>query len=355
MRVKKFVEQWKKKRLNKGQLRAYKENEAYSCEFDITNKCNVGCEYCYNRSRPNFEEILSKDVIFKTIDKLLEIGIKIICWEGGEPYERDEWYEIMKYANSKGIHNHVLSSGDKFADKSFMEKAFKVTGSLQIHFDTIDKEKFLEVRKVSKSFYERVIQAIENIIESGYKERLSLCLKILSSNQDTIKKTIDHAIDVWGLAPEDLLVGEYVDCNDDDKSFTPSVNKSKDIKGYHYKKMGLINEEEYKEGNYPNPCNGDRIWCQTNFAINYKGQIKSCTWLPFVFGNIMEDDLVKIYQKKKGWLLCYKLYEKVEGQCADCKYNGICGGCRANAFHFADDFLTSDPLCWLNDVSINFE
>jgi len=34
-----------------------------------------------------------------------------------------------------------------------------------------------------------------------------------------------------------------------------------------------------------------------------------------------------------------------KGQCRECEYIEICGGCRANAFAKTGDYLAEDPIC----------
>ena len=58
--------------------------------FELTNKCNENCDFCYSISydsitgKPRFEQI-DKDKVFNILDTICEYGAKSIDFSGGEP------------------------------------------------------------------------------------------------------------------------------------------------------------------------------------------------------------------------------------------------------------------------------
>lgn len=107
-----------------------------------------------------------------------------------------------------GLDNHILTAGYLLSDKKFAKEVLKY-GTIQIHFDTIDENKFMEVRHCNKDYYQKVLKGIKNIIELNEKDKLSLCIKILKQNVNTIKETIDWALDDLHLPPSAILIGPY--------------------------------------------------------------------------------------------------------------------------------------------------
>ena len=67
-----------------------------SAYFEITNRCNLNCKTCYNRSGVNTErKEISKAQLQKAIDLLIPFGVRRILLSGGEPTVHTEFNEIM--------------------------------------------------------------------------------------------------------------------------------------------------------------------------------------------------------------------------------------------------------------------
>jgi radical SAM protein with 4Fe4S-binding SPASM domain len=347
--IKNYIDQF----CDKDQTKAFKEGRADSCELDLTGVCNAGCTYCYAQSKYNTKDEIPTDILYQVLDDLKEIGVTCVLWEGGEPLLRKDWRDILTYSQDLGFHNRVLTSGFQLSDIEFAKEVLDLSGSIQLHLDTIDEKQFMSVRKTSSDFYYKVIKSIHNIIDLGEIEKLSLCVKILKQNVSSIIKTIDWAVDELGLPGGAILIGPYTPFpgqnKGDTEKYSPTKDEIRDIIGYYYKKVGFINEEDKENGNFPLLCNGNRIWCATNFIINYKGDVKSCTFFPNNFGNVNNERLIDIYTNNRRTLLKHDLHENVKGECHKCFYDEICKGCRANAIGFLDDRFEEDPLCWVKN------
>ncbi|MGQ9597676.1 MAG: SPASM domain-containing protein, partial [Thermoproteota archaeon] len=64
-------------------------------------------------------------------------------------------------------------------------------------------------------------------------------------------------------------------------------------------------------------------------------------------GNLLKDDFEEIWVENK---LLWKLRNKdaLKGNCGECLYRYICGGCRARAYNYFHDVLAPDPGCIYN-------
>lgn len=52
----------------------------------LTDKCNIQCRHCLSDCAPTKENRLDKDLVERLIEESAEIGIKTICFTGGEPF-----------------------------------------------------------------------------------------------------------------------------------------------------------------------------------------------------------------------------------------------------------------------------
>jgi radical SAM protein with 4Fe4S-binding SPASM domain len=82
-----------------------------------------------------------------------------------------------------------------------------------------------------------------------------------------------------------------------------------------------------------------------SLAIDEKGDIRACTRLPLVIGNIREDNLERVWSNDAR-LEKLRDRENLNGKCGVCKYRWICGGCRAAAALRSGSYLGEDPDCF---------
>ena len=70
--------------------------------IEVTRKCNLSCDFCFNdQDMDNINDMLSDD-IFKVLDDISKSGIKAVRFTGGEPFLRKDLQEILKKAKSLG-------------------------------------------------------------------------------------------------------------------------------------------------------------------------------------------------------------------------------------------------------------
>jgi len=80
------------------------------------------------------------------------------------------------------------------------------------------------------------------------------------------------------------------------------------------------------------------------FYIKPNGDVWPCAFLPIKAGNVLEEDPYDIWTKSEVFL-SLRDRSNLKGKCGDCNYKDVCGGCRARAYAFSNDFLSEDPLC----------
>lgn len=69
------------------------------CQWEITTKCDLGCEGCNVPLAKNPE--IPLEIVLKGIDDLAEAGIEHLEFIGGEPCLREDLPEILAYLNQK--------------------------------------------------------------------------------------------------------------------------------------------------------------------------------------------------------------------------------------------------------------
>lgn len=84
--------------------------------FEVTHRCNLGCEHCYltegpvGRPRPTQAE-LSLEEIRPILDQLAEAGTLFLTLSGGEVFLRRDALDIVAHARSRGLSVTVFTTG----------------------------------------------------------------------------------------------------------------------------------------------------------------------------------------------------------------------------------------------------
>lgn len=90
-------------------------------EFDPSNACNHQCNFCISgyihlpesKGLPTFSrDMLSQEIMMRTCQELVEIGVKAVNWTGGgEPTANPALTECIEYLGSHGIKMGMFTNG----------------------------------------------------------------------------------------------------------------------------------------------------------------------------------------------------------------------------------------------------
>src|SRR3990172_13143979 len=76
--------------------------------FEVTHRCNLGCEHCYltegpvGRPRPSRAE-LTLDEVRRVLDELAAAGTLFLTLTGGEGFLRRDLLDIVAHARARGV------------------------------------------------------------------------------------------------------------------------------------------------------------------------------------------------------------------------------------------------------------
>jgi radical SAM protein with 4Fe4S-binding SPASM domain len=78
--------------------------------------------------------------------------------------------------------------------------------------------------------------------------------------------------------------------------------------------------------------------------ISNEGEVYPCGYLPVSAGNLKEQPFGHIWRESEVFRLL-RDPDVLEGKCGDCRYQALCGGCRARAYAATGSFLAEEPFC----------
>ena len=84
-----------------------------SVQVQVTRACNFACSFCYagavNVSKP--ESHMSLDRARALIDTLVDWGVPIVQWVGGEAFVHKDFPSIVGYAQERGMVQTIITNG----------------------------------------------------------------------------------------------------------------------------------------------------------------------------------------------------------------------------------------------------
>lgn len=183
-------------------------NDDFECRFaglpqdgrllvwEITNKCNLNCFHCCNNSNPlvDTSDEVTLDDIKNIVKQFKENRIIQAYFSGGEPFCRNDIFEILNLIDTTYTEVSVASNGTLLAIDGYAERLKKSNiRAISISLDSHVANVHDEIRNSTGAFY-RTIKGIKKCVELGIVVRLSSM--VLPSNINSIEEQLRFFIDL---------------------------------------------------------------------------------------------------------------------------------------------------------------
>lgn len=99
--------------------------------FEVTSKCSVGCRHCYVDDDTWGMEDLDIEEIEKILNSLKKYRPLKILFLGGDPFDRENFLEILEMAKEKGFDVSIDTSG-KDLTKDKLDRIIELDANLNI-------------------------------------------------------------------------------------------------------------------------------------------------------------------------------------------------------------------------------
>ena len=142
--------------------------------IEVTQQCPNRCIYCSSLSDIGKTERLDYDCIRMVVDDAKELGAKSVSLSGGEPFLREDVYDIVDYIHAKGLKVRLYSSGIYYADGKYSSIPSKlletIKGKLAVlifNYETIDAELYATIMGTKADNMALLDETIKNTIILG--------------------------------------------------------------------------------------------------------------------------------------------------------------------------------------------
>lgn len=348
--------------------------------WNITRSCNLRCAHCYADSEPrHYPGELTLEECKRVVDDLAAFQVPALLLSGGEPLSRPDFFEIARYAASRGLRLTLSTNGTllrKATAYSLRQIGFSYVG---ISLDGIGAAHDAFRGRVGA--FDAAVQAFRNCRAVGQKSGLRLTLTrhtidhleaILDfiEREDIARVCFYHLVFSGRGSMLQLVEPERLRDAMDRILFRVKQWAERGIArevltvdqpadgAYLYLKLLEENPERAAEALRLLEWNGGGANSSgVGIAnIDSQGEVHPDQfWQAYSLGNVRQRPFSEIWTHSKDELLLglRDRLPRLRGRCASCRFVRICGGgFRVRAVQMHNDPWAGDPGCYLRDEEV---
>jgi len=359
--------------------RQYQNNRMIHADFDqapftiaweVTRACAYACVHCradaiHQRDPRELNNAEAKALI----ERLAAFGNNpILIFTGGDPMMRPDLFELIAYANERGLRCSLTPTATALPTKERLEKARDAgIKRIALSLDAPRPEVHDDFRKV-KGSWQRTMDTLHRAHDAGLSVQVNTT--VAKHNVDILHEMVPFIQEVgavqWSvffLVPTGRAMREQmISAEQHEKVFNWLYNLSQNIKSTAapmYRRVAIERKRaentgapvtfqsagfQYADGLH-RPTKGVNDGNGFLF-ISHIGEIQPSGFLPVTAGMVRENDIVDVYRNSPIFK-DLRNPEKYKGVCGTCEYRDVCGGQRGRAYGVTGDYLESDPACVL--------
>ncbi len=350
--------------------------------WDFTHKCNLSCKHCYSNSGAAVQPELTTKEAISVVDQLADFGVTALAFSGGEPLSRKDFFEVASHAAKRGLYVSVATNGTLLTEENVKKLKQAKTNYVEVSIDGATAQTHDSFRGVSGAF-DKAVAGLKTCVEAD----LCACIATTAtkSNLAEMSGILDLAEEIGAarftyfnfiptgrgkelydqdLSPEEReklmlhlldrmskgykvtilttapqLARVALQCQGPGDEATMSMAHMQTVK---------VSKKAVPLADFIGGCGAGRLYC----SLSPQGDVHPCVFFPVNVGNLKKEKFGDIWLNSRLFNTL-RDREKLKGACGKCSYKYICGGCRARANAYHDDFLSSDPGCVLAKEGAN--
>lgn len=348
--------------------------------FNCTAKCNLRCLHCYSDSDCAVSaRELTTEQAREFIGQVADYGCPVLLFSGGEPLLREDIYELIDFAKTKGLHTAISSNGTlinrdtarRLYDMGLSYAGISLDGPKEIHDQFRGKA----------GCFDATMRGIENCQMAGLKTGIRCTMT--RQNIETIGRIFDiaeqnsirricfyHLVRCGRAAAGDLqaaLPHQIRNALDEiiartDESVRRKMSEEVLTVGNHADGPYLLLQMQRQKHHLYETAkelllrSGGNRTGQNIAAVSWDGSVHPDQfWRNYALGNVLEKPFGQIWDNQSDPVL--KILRNKDtyktSKCARCKWFELCKGnfrCPSGAGDLSDWF--NEPACYLTDEEI---
>jgi heme b synthase len=283
---------------------------------------------------------------------------------GGEPLTRPDVFEIAGYGTAKGLRMLLATNGTLVTPENAKSIVDAGIRRVSVSIDGASASSHDSFRRIDGAF-ERAWGGIESLkaVDMPFQINTTVSKHNISEIPDILELAVDRgavALHIFLLVPtgcgKEIAEDEMISPQEYEGILNWFYERSRDVKiglkatcAPHYFR---IMRQRMKEDGMRPPASSDghsavTKGCLAGSAVcfvSHKGEVYPCGYLPVSAGNIRQASLKTIWEDAEVFGVL-RNEDNLTGKCGCCEYRRICMGCRARAYAYTGDYLSSEPYC----------
>lgn len=330
--------------------------------FEITRRCRFNCKHCRaDAQQSDTGGELTTEQCRKILQSIAKFNKCMIILTGGEPMERSDIYELIRYSRDLGLRMVMATCGYTITDESIAKLKEAGLSALSISLDGASAQTHDKFRQTEGAF-DSAVKAANSAHRAGI--RFQINTTITKSNLREVPAIARLAQELGAycfnpfilvptgrgrkIASEVLELAEYEKLLHD--LLTLKEKSTIELRitcGPQFARV--CRQAKSASAKRPQTIVNSVSGCMGGRGfgfISYRGDVQTCGFLDKSAGNLVENgfDFGKIWVESQ-FLKEIRNLSFYKGNCRICEYVSVCGGCRARAYAMAGDYLAADPVC----------
>lgn len=362
--------------------------------WETTKACNLTCRHC--RAVPQTAigpNELTTARAFTLIDEIAAVAKPVLVLSGGEPLFRPDLFDIAEYGVQSGLRMALATNGTLVTDRIAAKIADTGFARVAISIDGARPETHDRFRGVPGA-HAKALAALHALRGEGVSVQINST--IARHNVAEVSALLDLALSIGAdalhlfmlvpvgcgleIAPAEMLpADEYERVLHwfDEQAKTCPIDLKATCAPHYYRIRAQRLEDDRRRGDTTATfiAPGTRAKAAPMFVMGHHaaaghpgsvsalsamtrgclagtsvcfisnlGEVYPCGYLPISAGDTRVQRFSDIWN---GSPVFARLRDpgSLEGKCGECRYEAICGGCRARAYAATGSFLAEEPFC----------
>jgi radical SAM protein with 4Fe4S-binding SPASM domain len=332
--------------------------------WEMTTACNLHCIHCHaSAGKPSPEE-LSTEQGKRLLDELATIReFRMMAFTGGEPLVRPDLFELLAYSQALGFTN-TMATNATLVDESVARRLRQYGVVIAaVSLDGFEGKTHDAIRGQPGAF-QAAVHGMRALRRAGIL--LHVNVTVMEHNIDQIEPLLTLVDD---LGTGILLMYQLV-----------PVGRGQDVeeaalgRQANERLIRFLAEAQRTSRAIIEPVAGPQYWpfllrragihggpllhlaeavfhgCSAGRGFVYikpNGDVWPCPFIEVNCGNVRDTPFSTIWRDSQVLKELRNRETLLKGQCGECEYGRVCGGCRGRAWAMTGDYLAEDPSCFI--------
>lgn len=347
--------------------------------WEVTRACALACQHC-RASAIDFRDPneLSLEEGENLLDDIRAMGTPIVVFTGGDPLQRNDLEDLIRYGKSIGLRVGTIPAGTPRLDKARME-SLKASGVDQVAFsidapNAADHDSFRQV----PGSYDLTLQGarwaqeleiplqINTVFHQGNQHQIDALCDLVESLGIVFWEVFflvptGRGTQLTGCTAEEMeVIFGKLHALQKRVPFVIKVTEAQQYKRYVMQQQRSAgtpaqaanhrhSHEIHAKSAHPHAIgrSSKTVNAGNGFLfVDHVGNICPSGFLPEVRGNVRTESLEEVYRQDE-FFVKLRNPKLLKGKCGRCEFKGVCGGSRSRAWAVHGDAWAEEPFCVL--------